>query len=361
MIMAFDGGPLIIDQTPADPSGLTDKDSVRSFWLRVLPETTYRDEDRSLPTTMTVFDFNAHPLTVVLASGNFSETERIHELLQDYCLAGGAVLFEGRDLFNTDDLTAGQRYFGTGDFAYDYFGIREAYYPATMLSHPTQMNAEFIGASSMNSDFPDLIVDSTRTDWGIPKQLQPAGAAIPFVGWITGDSRSTSCIYTYESLFPDASASQGHCVGLLYDNGRRRAGIFNFPLSMMAEEKAASALRTMLAYLSSSPAFKPGDFDGDGFVGVLDAVKMVTWVFRGGPAPVDFNSADVNADCRINLLDIVVLVNYVFRGGPPPQPGCIQGSVGPFFDPPVIVGTKKPGDQATRSRLPVDYKSILLP
>ncbi len=322
IILAFDGGPLVLDQTLADASGLTDKDSVRSFWQRVLPEAVYRDEDRSLPSTMTLFDFNSHPITIVVSSGNFSETPAIRNLLEDYGIAGGSVLFVGRDLFNLEDLAFGNRYFGPGDFAYDYFGITRVYYPSSMLSHPTQMNAEFAAARSCDPGLPDLPVDSARTDWGIPVQLQPVGPGIPFVGWLEGDPELTRCLYTFESLYPDTSASHGKTVGLLYHDGYRRAGILNFPLSMMDESKATNALHTILAELGPSTAPRPGDFDGDGRVDVLDVVMLISWVFRNGLPPADPRTVDVNADCMVNLVDVVIMVNYVFRGGPPLVLGC---------------------------------------
>jgi hypothetical protein len=322
MVMAFDGGPLILDQTLADESGLTDKDSVRSFWQRALPGGVYRNEDRALPATMKLQDFNHHPMTIVVSSGNFSETAAIHELLRDYCLAGGAILFVGRDLFNLDDLACGYRHFGPGDFAFDYLGVTDIFYPATMLSHPTQLNAEFIAALACHPDFPDLAADPNKTAWGIPEQLQPVGPAIPFVGWLAGDPDRTRCIYTYESLFSDVSPSQAHDVGLLYNDGKRRAGVFNFPLSMMEEPAAIEALQAMLGLLGEPFPPVPGDFDGNGQVNILDAVKLITWVFRNGPPPADVRAADVNGDCAINLIDVVRLIDYIFRGGLPPVAGC---------------------------------------
>ncbi|MCP4707453.1 MAG: hypothetical protein GY869_02410, partial [Planctomycetes bacterium] len=111
---------------------------------------------------------------------------------------------------------------------------------------------------------------------------------------------------------------------LLFDNGQRRAGIYNFPLSMMQENQAQLALLAMLAELQQPPVVLPGDFDGDGSIGVLDVVKLVTWVFRQGPPPNDLRAADANGDCTINIVDVATMVNYVFRNGPPPLPGCIR-------------------------------------
>jgi hypothetical protein len=61
-----------------------------------------------------------------------------------------------------------------------------------------------------------------------------------------------------------------------------------------------------------------GDANGDGKINIADAVYIVTYVFKGGPAPNPLESGDANCDGKINVGDAVYLVNYIFRGGPEP-------------------------------------------
>jgi hypothetical protein len=61
-----------------------------------------------------------------------------------------------------------------------------------------------------------------------------------------------------------------------------------------------------------------GDANGDGKIDVGDAVFLVTYVFRGGPAPDPIEMGDVNGDGVCNIGDSVYLVAYIFRGGPAP-------------------------------------------
>jgi len=70
---------------------------------------------------------------------------------------------------------------------------------------------------------------------------------------------------------------------------------------------------------------KPGDANNDGKVNVGDAVYTITYVFRGGPAPVCKAEGDANGDCKINVGDAVYTITYVFRGGPAPvcNPACV--------------------------------------
>ena len=65
-----------------------------------------------------------------------------------------------------------------------------------------------------------------------------------------------------------------------------------------------------------------GDANSDGYVNVGDAVFLINFVFKGGPAPEPYEFGDANCDATVNVGDAVYLVNYIFRGGPPP--GCFK-------------------------------------
>ncbi|MCP4567194.1 MAG: hypothetical protein GY841_06415 [FCB group bacterium] len=64
----------------------------------------------------------------------------------------------------------------------------------------------------------------------------------------------------------------------------------------------------------------PGNSNGDGAINVGDAVYMINYVFKSGPAPIPYDicSGDANWDCTCNVGDAVFIINYVFKGGPPP-------------------------------------------
>jgi len=65
-----------------------------------------------------------------------------------------------------------------------------------------------------------------------------------------------------------------------------------------------------------------GDANGDEAANLADAVYIINYVFKGGPAPDPLCVADANDDDAVNLADAVHLVNYVFKGGPPPAEPC---------------------------------------
>ena len=66
-----------------------------------------------------------------------------------------------------------------------------------------------------------------------------------------------------------------------------------------------------------------GDANHDAMVNLADAVFLINYVFKGGPAPTCDDKGDANFDCSLNLADAVYLINYVFKGGPAPQCGCV--------------------------------------
>ncbi len=66
------------------------------------------------------------------------------------------------------------------------------------------------------------------------------------------------------------------------------------------------------------PVYKCGDANGDNKIGIGDAVFIISYVFRGGPAPYPFEAGDANCDGKVNVGDAIYLVSYIFRGGPAP-------------------------------------------
>jgi|GEM_PF-3849237 len=57
-----------------------------------------------------------------------------------------------------------------------------------------------------------------------------------------------------------------------------------------------------------------GETNGDSVCNIGDAVYLITYIFRDGPAPTNMIGADVNMDGNVDLGDAVAIVNYLFRG-----------------------------------------------
>lgn len=65
-----------------------------------------------------------------------------------------------------------------------------------------------------------------------------------------------------------------------------------------------------------------GDANGDAAINVADAVFLVNYIFKGGPAPDPICTGDANGDGVVNVADAVYLISYVFKGGPGPVEPC---------------------------------------
>lgn len=65
-------------------------------------------------------------------------------------------------------------------------------------------------------------------------------------------------------------------------------------------------------------AYVRGDANRDGKITVADVVYIVSYLYKGGPAPSPIGSGDANRDGSVTIGDCVYLINYLFKGGPPP-------------------------------------------
>ncbi|MEE9443545.1 MAG: M28 family peptidase [candidate division Zixibacteria bacterium] len=61
-----------------------------------------------------------------------------------------------------------------------------------------------------------------------------------------------------------------------------------------------------------------GDANGDRMVNVGDAVFLINFVFKGGPAPDPIVLGDAFCDSNVNIGDAVYLINHIFKDGPGP-------------------------------------------
>ncbi len=68
-----------------------------------------------------------------------------------------------------------------------------------------------------------------------------------------------------------------------------------------------------------------GDANNDASYNIGDAVYLIGYIFKGGPAPRPNEcDGDANADGHVNIGDAVYTINHVFRDGPPPPFTCCE-------------------------------------
>ena len=64
-----------------------------------------------------------------------------------------------------------------------------------------------------------------------------------------------------------------------------------------------------------------GDINGDCATDLGDVLHLISYLYKGGPAPVCELSEDVNCDGTKDLGDVLYLISYLYKGGPAP-PTC---------------------------------------
>jgi hypothetical protein len=72
------------------------------------------------------------------------------------------------------------------------------------------------------------------------------------------------------------------------------------------------------AAADATTTYKPGDANTDKEVTIADAVYIVNYLFKFGPAPNPLEAGDANCNEEVGISDVVYIVNYLFRGGPAP-------------------------------------------
>lgn len=73
----------------------------------------------------------------------------------------------------------------------------------------------------------------------------------------------------------------------------------------------------IIAVEANEGTFLRGDANGDGSLNIGDAVFLVNYQFRSGPAPDPPELGEANCDDTPNIGDIVAIINYLYRNWPP--------------------------------------------
>lgn len=81
-----------------------------------------------------------------------------------------------------------------------------------------------------------------------------------------------------------------------------------------------------------TPAFRRGVIDGDLTLDVSDPVRLLFFLFAGGPAPTCMDAADSNDDGEVDITDGFHLLNYLFLAAPPPAAPFLTCGLDPTQD-----------------------------
>ncbi|MCK5126185.1 MAG: M6 family metalloprotease domain-containing protein [candidate division Zixibacteria bacterium] len=137
----------------------------------------------------------------------------------------------------------------------------------------------------------------------------PVDGAIKYQVIITTDFELTNIVDDIQSTEPQAD----------YTSGLAEGDYFWAVHSMSATDTSAYSPRATFTF---HIPYICGDANGDETVNVGDAVHIINYAFKGGPAPDPIAAGDANCDETCNVGDAVYIINYAFKGGPAPCANC---------------------------------------
>ncbi len=84
-----------------------------------------------------------------------------------------------------------------------------------------------------------------------------------------------------------------------------------------------------------------GDFTNDGFADVSDLTAYVDFLWKGGPAPVNYSYADIDDYEVITLSDLVGFLRFMFLGSSSPTCPPTYQKIGPIPNPNIYLDLDK--------------------
>jgi hypothetical protein len=100
------------------------------------------------------------------------------------------------------------------------------------------------------------------------------------------------------------------------DGGRSIAVFRNEPLPPRSRDEDGDGVPDECKKRS----FHRGDATGEGRATITDAIRLLGFLFLGGPPPGCREAADFDDDGRVDISDAMGLLDFLFLGGPPPAP-----------------------------------------
>jgi len=239
------------------------QDSVNEFYLNMIEDAGYGPDQYDIRNytvgnselAVPIADLYNHEMVILLeddinrplieSSGQEQESA-----YGKYLAVGGKVWIIGRRSF---DPTSGG---GRADFgltgghsiAYNYFNLNAIY--SHQLGSGTYSQAEFTGATSLITGFPDMNVDSMRVrqcDWVEGPTPHYFALGLPGVDYLLRRPGSET-IYLFVSLTPDTSDFHNFPVAIRYDAGSYKTSYFCFPLYFMQYDQAVQVTQQMLTW-----------------------------------------------------------------------------------------------------------------
>ena len=173
------------------------------------------------------------------------------------------------------------------------------FYGMTVNGDPTLVKSPFSLPRIMTESLPDAMYQEEYS-----YMLSASGGVPPYVWSMIGG-------YCPEDLKLDTAT--GELFGTATEVG-------HFSVQFKVEDSADPTHSDTITY-ALSVNYICGDANGDDVANIADAVHIINYVFRSGPASIPAQASDANCSGDTDVGDVVYLINFAFRGGEPP---CCQ-------------------------------------
>ncbi|MDD4051489.1 MAG: dockerin type I domain-containing protein [candidate division Zixibacteria bacterium] len=226
--------------------------------------------------------------------------------LRYYLENGGDAVFI---LLATETINGANKIYryDSGSFSHDILKLDSAVTNGFHIQNGCFVG-DLAGCQPLVPEYPLLVADTVK----FRPSLIPITGLIPMAGYLF-PTDEVEPLYTYISSRPD-SIDHGQINGIRYKGEAYQFVLFTFPLSLMKTPAAYVTLKRALTDMGVDMGC--GDISMDDRITVGDAVFLINYLFRGGPAPTVLNHADVDGSGTVDLADAMYMINFLFRAGP---------------------------------------------
>ncbi|MBU0893841.1 MAG: hypothetical protein KKF48_03395 [Nanoarchaeota archaeon] len=153
---------------------------------------------------------------------------------------------------------------------------------------------------------------------------------------VSSTQNSIESVFSYDSLNRMVYSNvKGIETNYIYDHSNMRVKKKTPTETTFYLYQGGNVIYEESIKISQTPTLLCGDANNDDAVNIFDTTYLISYLYKGGPAPACDNytdCADTNGDGIVNLFDVTYLISYLYKGGPAPveQPGiCADPSGNP--------------------------------